>query len=320
MIHRESGRRGILGGAAALAAAAVVAAPAGAQQAGAVRWSEGTAAPNTKAPENATDCHFHIYDNGFPVAANATLRPPEASVADYKALQKRLGLTRCVLVQPSTYGTNNEAYLKLIPELGRERTRMVAVVDTSVTDADLKRMHEAGVRGIRFNLVQAGATTLDMVEPLSKRVAEMGWNCQMHMTGDQIAAAGDMFSRLPSRVVFDHRGRLPQPAGVDHPGYAVIRRMLDKGNAWVKLSGAYMDTKVGPPSYSDSSKIAEALFAANPQRMVWGSDWPHPTEGADKKPDDAVLFDLLAKWVPDEAARKRVLVDNPAELYDFPRG
>ncbi|MBX6745581.1 MAG: amidohydrolase family protein [Acetobacteraceae bacterium] len=320
--HSMPNRRQVLLGTAALAAgSAMAASPAGAQQQQQVRHSAGTEAPKLRAPANATDCHFHIYDSSFPVAPNAVLKPPEASVEDYKALQRRLGLSRCVLVQPSTYGTDNRAYMGLIPKLGGlERARMVGVVDTSVADDELRRMHEAGVRGIRFNLVQAGATTIDMVEPLSRRVAPMGWHVQMHMLGDQIAQAGDMFMRLPSRIVFDHRARLPQPQGVNHPAFAVIRRLLDKGNTWVKLSGAYFDSKSGPPGYEDSTAVARALFQAAPQRMVWGSDWPHPTEPADKKPDDAVLFDLLSVWVPDEAARHRVLVENPAELYDFPKG
>lgn len=316
MVEGNSCRSRMLAGAAAPIAEA---APARTRQRQTVRWSAGDEPPRTRAPANATDCHFHIYDDRFPVAANATLRPLEAGIADFQALQARLGTSRCVLVQPSAYGTDNEAYLGVVRQLDAERTRMVAVVDTSVTDQELRRMHEAGVRGIRFNLVQAGATTQEMVEPLSRRVAEMGWHCQMHMLGDQIAAAGDLFARLPSGIVFDHRARLPQPAGVDHPAFAVIRRLLDGGKTWVKLSGAYMDTKSGPPGYADSGVVAKALYAANPQRMVWGSDWPHPTEPADGKPDGAVLFDLLAAWAPDEAARHRVLVENPAELYGFPR-
>ncbi|HYZ33985.1 MAG TPA: amidohydrolase family protein [Crenalkalicoccus sp.] len=311
-------RRAVLRAAATVAAAgAGLASPAQAQHA--VRWSSGTEAPRTAAPANATDCHFHIYDDGFPAAANAVLTPPAASVEDYRALQRRIGTTRMVLVQPSTYGTNNDAYLRLVQVLGPERTRMVAVVDTSVTDAGLRRLNEAGVRGIRFNLIQAGATTIEMLEPLSKRVAPMGWHVQLHMTGDQIADADALIQRLPVPVVFDHRGRIPQPAGLEHPGFAVVRRMLESGKGWAKLSGLYMDTRVGPPSYADSVAVARALYAANPARCVWGSDWPHPTEAANDKPDDALLFDLLAACVPDEAARRRVLVDNPAELYGFPK-
>ncbi|MFC7692880.1 amidohydrolase family protein [Paeniroseomonas aquatica] len=223
-----------------------------------------------------------------------------------------------MVVQPSLYGTDNRPTLEGMAELG-PNFRAVAVVIDTVTDAELQRLHAAGVRGIRFNLVQSGTTTPAMLEPLSRRIAPMGWHVQLHMLGDQIAEAGDMLQRLPSRVVFDHRGRLPQPAGVNHPAFAVMRRMLDKGNTWVKISGAYMESPGGPPDYPESTAVAKAFVAANPERMVWGSDWPHPTEKPDNKPNDAVLFDLLSSWVPDVAKRNRVLVDNPAELYDFPR-
>jgi len=181
-------------------------------------------------------------------------------------------------------------------------------------------MHELGVRGIRFNLVQIGATSLDMLEPLSARVDAMGWHCQIHMQGDKIVANADTFLRIRGRLVFDHLAHCPQPQGVDSETFKLMRRLLDKGNTWVKLSGLYMDTKVGPPTYSDSVAVARAFATAAPNRVVWGSDWPHPTEKPDRKPDDALLFDLLSECVPDEAALKRVLVDNPAELYDFPKG
>lgn len=315
-------RRDLLRGATALAAAAAAAGlgtpgPAAAQHN--VRWSAGTAAAKTPAPPDAVDCHFHIYDHRFPAAPGAVLLPPDASVEDYRALQKRTGTTRGVLVQPSTYGTDNRLHLESMRALGPDRFRMVAVVNDQVSDAELRQLHEAGVRGIRFNLVQAGATTIEMLEPLSRRVAPMGWNVQIHMLGDQIAAAKDLLTRLPSKVVFDHRGRLPQPAGAGHPAFAVIRGLMERGNGWVKLSGLYMDSKAGPPGYADSVAVARALHQANPARCVWGSDWPHPTEAAEHKPDDAQLFDLLAECVPDEAQRRRVLVDNPAELYDFPK-
>jgi predicted TIM-barrel fold metal-dependent hydrolase len=289
------------------------------QQPGQVRWSSGTEAPKLQAPPNATDCHFHIYDASFPIATYATLKPPEASVDDHLALRRRLGITRGVLIQPSTYGTDNRAYLGILPKLGSDRTRMVGVVNTSVTDAELQAMHAAGVRGIRFNLSPSGATTLEMLEPLSRRVNELGWHCQINMPGEQILAAQEVFLRIPGKLVFDHLAHIPEPDGPNSPVFALMRRLLDKGNTWVKLSGAYADTKVGPPTYADSTTVAKAYVAIAPQRLVWGSDWPHPTEPADRKPDDAVLFDLLAEWVPDVATRHRVLVDNPAELYDFPK-
>jgi D-galactarolactone isomerase len=281
-----------------------------------VPWSSGTAPPKLKPPRNACDCHMHIYDSRFPVASTAKLRPGDATVDDYRLLQKRIGTTRNVVVTPSTYGTDNACTLDAMAKLGAS-ARGVAVVDTSVTDTELKRLNDLGVRGIRFNLVQSGATTIEMLEPLSKRVNDLGWHVQIHMLGDAIVENADLLQRLPSPIVFDHLARIPQPAGIDHPSFALVLKLLDHGRAWVKLSGAYIETRTGPPAYADVSKVARAYVKAAPERLVWASDWPHPTEKADAKPDDAVLFDLLADWAPDEAIRNRILVDNPAALYGF---
>ena len=281
-----------------------------------VPWSSGTNLPKLKAPADACDCHHHIYDSKFPIAPSATLKPGDAKAADYQALQKRIGTTRSVVVQPSTYGTDNSCTLDGMAQLG-PASRGVAVVDTSVTDAELKRLNGLGIRGIRFNLVQAGATTVDMLEPLSRRVADLGWHVQIHQTGDGIVKMENVLQKVASPIVFDHMGRIPKDVGVDHPAYTVISRLVDKGRTWVKISGAYMDTKVGPPTYADSTRLAQALVKLAPQRMVWGSDWPHPTQKDDDKPNDAILADLLLEWAPDEATRNRILVANPATLYGF---
>jgi D-galactarolactone isomerase len=318
-------RRALLRGAALLAAGGGLGLAdfgrAGAQTndaAGAVRYSAGTGKPRSAAPAHATDCHHHVYSSAYKAAANAVLLPPNASVDDYRALQRRIGTTRNVIVHPSTYGTDNSITLDALAAMGAD-TRAVAVVNTSVTDAELDRLHTLGVRGIRFNLAQKGATTIDMVIPLSERVRDLGWHCQVNMSGPDIVAAQDVFLRVRGNLVFDHLAHVPEPAGLDSPTYALIRTLLDKGNTWIKLSGAYADTKLGPPTYADSTVIAKAYVAQAPSRMVWGSDWPHPTEALDKKPDDAVLFDLLTEWAPNEPVRHQILVENPAVLYDFPK-
>jgi len=315
-MHRIIDRRRLMktAGVMALAAAAgtVGSDQAFAQQ---VPWSSGTETPKLKAPANACDCHMHIYDAKYPVAPNATLKPADALVADYMLLQKRIGTSRNVIVTPSTYGTDNRVTLDAIAQIG-PTARGVAVVDATVTDAELKRLNGLGIRGIRFNLVQAGATTAEMIEPLSKRVNDLGWHIQIHMKGEQIAGIEDLLLRVPSPIVFDHLGRLAQPNALDNPGFKTISKLIDWGRTWVKLSGAYQDSKVGPPTYSDTVAVARAYIKAAPERMVWASDWPHPTEK--DKPNDAVLFDLLAEWVPDEAIRTRILVQNPATLYGFP--
>ena len=193
----------------------------------AVPWSSGTEPPKLKAPPNACDCHMHIYDSRFPVAPNAKLRPPDATVDAYRLFQKRIGTMRDVVVTPSTYGTDNSVTLDAMAKLGAT-ARGVAAVDTTVTDAELKRLNDLGVRGIRFNLVQSGATTIDMLEPLSKRVNDLGWHVQIHMLGDAIVENADLLQRLPSPIVFDHLARIPQPAGVDHPACQRPQTWLDR--------------------------------------------------------------------------------------------
>ncbi len=317
MNHILHSRRGVLGGAAAVGASVGIGVQPGLAQ-HVVRFSAGNEAATLRVPANATDCHFHIYDDRFPPAPGG-LPAPTASPADYRALQARLGITRGVVIQPSLYGVDNRPTLEGLAALG-PNFRAVAVVNTTVADAELHRMHDLGVRGIRFNLAQAGATTLDMLEPLSQRVDALGWHCQINMPGDKIAAAADTFLRIRGRLVFDHLAHCPEPAGVEGDTFKLVRRLLDKGNTWVKLTGLYNESRVGPPSYADSVAVARAFASAAPERVVWGSDWPHPTESLNNKPDDALLLDLLAASVPDEGARRRVLVDNPAELYGFPKG
>ena len=315
--HTRKRRRTFLKGAGlmALAAAGGVRIPESHAQEK-VPWSSGTDLPKLKAPANSCDCHMHIYDARFPADPGATLRPADALVDDYRLLQKRIGTTRNVIVTPSTYGTDNRVTLDAMAKIGAT-VRGVVVVNASVADAELKRLADLGVRGIRFNLVQAGATTVEMIEPLSTRVNALGWHVQIHMLADQIVKIEDLLYKLDSPIVFDHMGRMPQPAGTDHPAFGVIRKLIDKGRTWVKLSGAYHDTKVGPPSYADTSKVAQAYVKAAPERMVWASDWPHPTQKENEKANDAVLFDLLTEWAPNEVTRQRILVENPATLYGF---
>ena len=285
----------------------------------AVPHSAGTGRPKLAAPARACDCHMHVFDPRFPSSPHWTRTPPEAPLHAYRALQRRLGTDRAVIVNPSTYGTDNRCTLDALAKIGAT-ARGVAVVDTSVTDGELKRMAVLGVCGIRVNFVSPqswGVTKAGMLETLSTRVAALGWHVQVFMLGDQIVALADVLQRLPTPIVIDHLGRLPQPTGAEHPAFDVIRRLLDQGRAWLKLSGAYMDTKVGAPGYADVSAVARAFVAAAPERMVWGSDWPHTT--AESTPDDAALFDLLADWAPDGAARHRILVRNPELLYGFPQ-
>jgi len=241
---------------------------------------------------------------------------PDARVEEYKILQRRIGTSRNVVVTPLAYATDNRVTLDAIARFG-SNARGVAVIRPTITDAELKVLADGGIRGIRFALADPvhAPTTLEMIEPLSKRVNALGWHIQLNMTPAQIVAAKDLWDRVPSPMVFDHMGHVPQPDGVSHPVFGVIRRLVDKGRTWVKLSVTYDNTKDGPPGYADVTTVAQAYVKAAPERMVWGSNWPHPNEN--QKPNDATLFDLMSQWAPDEATRHRILVQNPAVLYGF---
>lgn len=269
-----------------------------------------------KTPVNACDCHIHVLDPRFPAADASTLPPQNMALDDYRVVQRRIGTTRAVIVQAKYFGTDNACTLDAVARLG-ESGRGIAVVDPDVTDVELRRLHAGGIRGLRFSVWNPNytVTTIEMIESLSKRVNDLGWHVQLHMSGDQIAENAALLRRLVCPIVIDHMGRLPPRMGIEHPAFGIICDLLDRGHTWIKLSGAYLNTVSGPPLYADATGVARAFAKAAPERMVWGSDWPHITES--HKPDDAVLFNLLAEWAPDEATRTRILADNPAALYGF---
>ena len=285
----------------------------------AVPHSSGTELPKLKAPPHACDCHHHIYDLRFPPVQPGRRFQDNATVKEYRMLQQRLGTTRDVSVLPVSYVTDNRVILDCIAQLGIENSRGIAVLHPDVTDAELDTLNRGGVRGIRFTLgdPKVAATTIDMIEPLSKRVNALGWHVQINMHADQIVAAEDLLNRLPSQMVFDAMGNLPPSQGTSHPAFAVLRKLMDKGRTWVKLDFVRTLTKDGPPTYADVTKVAQAYVQAAPERIVWGSNWPHP--GETPPPDDAQLFDLLEQWAPEEATRHRILVENPEALYGFAR-
>ncbi len=282
-----------------------------------ISHSAGIQKPLTTVPDNACDAHIHLYD--------ARLAPPgalgmleHATADDYRLVQQRLGTTRTVIVNPRACQTDNRVTLDGIVRLGRAQTRGVAVVRADVTDQELCSLDEGGICGIRFSLYQPdnAAVSFEMVQPLARRVAALGWHVQLHWTADQIVEHQDMLRRLPSTIVFDHLARLPMPQGISHPAHAIVCELLDQGRTWLKLSGAYLDSAVGgQQGYRDLDPVAQSWLSQAPDRLVWGSDWPHPTEKV--KPNDADLMDVLGRWAGEPSLLKKVLVDNPASLYGF---
>lgn len=278
------------------------------------------ASPAAELPRGACDCHMHVYDRRFPAAPEARFCPPDASVADYRALQARLGLQRCVVVTPSTYGFDNRCTVEAMQALGRAGTaaRGIAVLRSDIADDALAALHAAGVRGVRFNQT-LGGTSLDDLEPLAERIAPLGWHAELLLPDGLWPGIAARVRTLPVPIVFDHFGRLPYPAS-RHPGHRAILDLLQTGRAWAKLSGAYLHQGVPRAAWAaDAQAMTAALLHAAAHRLVWGSNWPHPSvhAGIHEAVDDAELLALLRRWIGDDAAWQRVLVDNPANLYDF---
>lgn len=268
-------------------------------------------------PDGAADCHHHIYDPRFPYNPKAVLTPPTATVSDYRALQKKLGTSRNVMVQSSTYGTDNRLLLDVLAQMG-ENCRAVCVVNASVGDGELKRLHDAGTRGVRIQFGLGNPVSAEEVLPLAKRIAKLGWHIQCNMPPEQLVQMESLLLGLPVPVIIDHLGRAVDTKG---PQFNTVRKLLDSGHGWVKVSGAYLYGGGVAPDYAGASQAAVAYIKAAPERCVWGSDWPHPD--ATKKlnpvamPDDINLLDLFARWVPDAKLRHRILVENPEVFYGF---
>lgn len=279
-----------------------------------VPYSQGEDRPRLVPPSGSVDCHMHLYDSRVPAAPGATLLPPDASLDDYRQLQRRLGLRRMVIVTPSTYGTDNRVMLEGLARSGTD-ARGIAVVASTVSDDELARLHVSGVRGIRFNL-STGGQALDGIELLAARVNELGWHVQL-ATGPLLADIAPRLAALPGKVVIDHMGHVPQPEGVLSPAFKALDGLMQQGRTWVKLSGPYLRSKTGAPHFEDVGVVARRLISHYPQRLLWGSDWPHPTQSLQNKPDDAALLDTLLDWAPDDQVRQLILRDNPVDLYGF---
>lgn len=272
----------------------------------------------TRVPAGACDSHVHLYDPRYP---SCMPLPGHYTVDAYQKLRSRFGFSRAVIVQPRAYGTDNSLVLDAVDRLGRDNTRGIVVIHPEITDNELQKLHDGGVRGVRFSLFSPdhAAVGFDMVEPVARRARALGWHLQMHWTADQIAAHKSLLDGLPVPLVFDHMGRLPPGRGVLHPAFDFVRGLAAEGRAWVKLSGGYLDSIAGRAArYADMVPIARAWIEAVPERLLWGLDWP-PVSKFHELPDTDELFALFGEWLPDARIRNRILIDNPAALYGFDR-
>ncbi|NBR29368.1 MAG: GntR family transcriptional regulator [Betaproteobacteria bacterium] len=273
-------------------------------------------APSFKMPDGTTDCHAHVFGakEKYGWAGDRLYTPPPVFLKDYLAMLNALGSARGVIVQSGVHGTNNDVLVDSIAQ-SNGRLRGIALIPENISDAELDRLNAAGVRGFRANLVAGTGVQFDASRKLAARVARLGWHVQYLLDIEKFPDLDRVLGDFPVEVMIDHMGRPETSGGTDAPGFQALIRFLKSGRGWSKLSAPYRTSREAPP-YADITKFAHALVAAAPDRLVWGTDWPHVMmEGA--MPNTGIFAELLATWVPDEAVRKRILVDNPARLYGF---
>jgi predicted TIM-barrel fold metal-dependent hydrolase len=280
--------------------------------------------PRTPLPPGACDTHAHVFGpaDRFPYADDRSYTPPDAPLEKYLGMLDAIGFARGVLVQGSAHGRDNSAMLDALSRQP-DRLRGIAVADADISADELRALNKGGVRGLRFNhffrdgqLHYRGGVPLSVAEKLAPVMAKLGWHLQLWIDVKDLPDTVPVLKAIGRPVVIDHMGRTDARAGTATPGFQSLLRLLGDGGCWVKVSGAHRLSR-SAPDYPDSRPFHEALVRANPDRLLWGSDWPHPRmEG--EMPDAGRLFELFQQWTPDEATRRRILADNPARLYDFP--
>lgn len=274
------------------------------------------ASPSFVLPANATDCHMHLFGTApeFPYVAERDYTPAEAGVAAARALYAKLGITRIVVIQPSVYGTDNRCQLEFGAQLGLP-FRAVIVPQPDTSERSLADFHRQGVRGIRYILAHPGGLDIAGLEQSADRASELGWHLEFLLKPHQLLELEPRLAKLRCPVSFDHLAFMKTGDGVAQPAFQALIRLLQGGNSWVKFSGAYRVSGVAD-QYAAVWPFARKLMETNPDRIVWGSDWPHVGQMS-KMPRTTPLLDLLRDWAPDEKQRHRILVENPAQLYGF---
>jgi len=277
---------------------------------------EEISAPCFEVPFGAVDTHAHVIslDPTYPMVADRSYTPPPAPEHRYLAMLDALGMTYGVLVQISVYGTDNRCMLDVLRR-HPSRLRGIAVVSPDITDRELETLHDAGVRGLRINVLFGGGIGFDAMEKLAHRIKHLGWHMQFLMNVRDLPELMPRMANLPVPGVIDHLGHMPVAAGLAAPGFVALRRLVVDHGYWFKLSGAYRISDRFQ-TFEDVTPFAQTLIGDAPDRMLWGSDWPHVSQS--RTPDTGRLFNRLPEWAPSPETRHCILVANPARLYGFP--
>jgi len=271
--------------------------------------------PHNKAPEGATDTHFHIFGpvDRYPLSPRRLYNPCLSTVSEYRKLAQAVGIERMVIVQASIYGTDNSCMIDAIEEFGSACARGIAVVDETVQERDIAYLHSKGVRGIRFNAI-TGVTPLELLPKIAALIEPFGWHIQLWIKAERLLAISNLLKNFPVDIVLDHMAQVPLDRGLNDPLVRNVFRLQETGRCWIKLTN-YRTSSQQPP-YFDADEVSREIIRNAPERCVWGSDWPHIYLEGLPMPDAGVLFDNLYRWCSQETAKK-ILVDNPARLYGF---
>ncbi len=270
--------------------------------------------PKAAAPPGSCDTHMHFYDRTVPGAPGGPPLPGHYTVTMYRELQMQLSLERVIVVQPNAYQHDHRVTLSAIAELGT-CAKGVAAVKPDVADAEIERLTGAGICAQRFFALPGGAVGFERMDQIMARVHPFGWHANIQLNGRDLPTYAGQLKKLPGHFVIDHIGKYIDPVPPEDVSFQSLLRLLDTGRCWVKLSAPYESSKSGAPRYDDVARLARELVKRAPGRMLWASNWPHPYRSP--MPSSAAMLDLLLDWVPDDATRRRILVDNPAELYGF---
>lgn len=277
-----------------------------------------TRTPKFSLPHNATDAHCHIFGPGhiYPYAPDRSYTPPDAGLDDFKRLQSILGLTRAVLVNASCHGTNNDPILDAIAQSGGAY-RGVANIDISFTEADIETLHAGGVRGCRFNFVRHLGGIPDMKEfhAIIERIRAFDWHVVLHFDAIDLVDFADLLDNLPIPYIIDHMGRVPTRDGLDQQPFRNLLEFARRDNCWIKVCGAERISSAGPP-FTDAMPFASRIIEVAPDRVLWGTDWPHPNI-KEHMPNDGDLVDLIPLMATTAEQQQKLLVDNPQRLYGF---
>ena len=277
--------------------------------------------PNMQLPAGTIDTHVHVFEERYPLSPDRGYNPPESTLADLKHLHATLGVERVVFTQPSIYGTDNSAILDGVAALNAEtpdRARAVIAIDRDITDDELAAFDAAGARGIRLNTDNKGGMLVEFneVPDLANRIAAFGWHIEWLFPGKDIIELMPVFRSISVPMSIGHFAYQPATAGINAPGFLALLELVREGNTWVKISGANRVSATDLPPYDDVKPMAHALIEANPDRIIWGTDWPHPNK-YEVNPNDGDLVDAFGDWVPDQALRRKICVETSAAFYRF---